>query len=133
VTDRTAGVLDTCTFIDLSMLDPAQLPEFPLLTAVTMAELHKGVALASDRQVRAGRAERLAAAARDFEPLPFDTAAAARYGTLVALIRVGGRNPRPRRMDLMIAATASAARLPLYTRNPYDFRGLQTALTIVTV
>lgn len=72
-----SGVLDTCVYIDLGLLDPARLPEVPELTAVTMAELHRGVAMAKDAASRAARTEKLGAAIVDFEPLPFDGRAAA--------------------------------------------------------
>jgi predicted nucleic acid-binding protein len=86
VPDRYAsGVLDTRTYIDLDLIDPANLPTTPEITAVTTAELHQGVALAKDAASRAARTEKLSAAVADFEPLPFDGEAAARYGTLVAL------------------------------------------------
>lgn len=132
--ERTgSGVLDTCAYIDLDQLDESALPEYPELTAVTLAELHQGVAMAKDPASRAARTEKLGAAVADFEPLPFDGAAAARYGTLVGLTIAKGRDPRPRRMDLMIAAIASAEGLPLYTRNPKDFAGLENSLTVVAV
>lgn len=128
-----SGVLDTCTYIDLGLLEPAALPEYPELTAVTLAELHQGVAMAKDAATRAARTEVLGAAVSDFDPLPFDGEAAARYGTLVALVISAGRDPRPRRMDLMIAAIASSRSLPLYTRNPADFKGLDNVLTVRAV
>ncbi|WP_433891277.1 type II toxin-antitoxin system VapC family toxin [Streptomyces sp. CA-111067] len=128
-----AGVLDTCTYIDLDLLDPADLPAVPELTAITMAELQQGVAMAKDAAVRAARMEKLGAAVADFDPLPFNGDAAARYGTLVALAIAAGRDPRPRRMDLMIAAIASVQGLPLYTRNADDFKGLGGSLTVVAV
>lgn len=128
---RDSGVLDTCTYIDLDLLDPAALPEFPELTAVTLAELHQGVAMAKDAASRAARTELLGAAVADFDPLPFDGDAAARYGTFVALAISVGRDPRPRKLDLMIAAIASTRGLPLYTRNAKDFKGLGDALTVV--
>jgi predicted nucleic acid-binding protein len=128
-----SGVLDTCAYIDLGLLDPAALPEIPELTAVTMAELHQGVAMAGDAASRAARTEKLGAAIVDFEPLPFDSQAAARYGTLVALTMAANRDPKPRRMDLMIAAVASSRGLPLYTRNAEDFKGLDDMVTIVEV
>lgn len=131
VTDRPAyGVLDTCAYIDLGLIDPGVLPEFPELTAVTLAELHQGVAMAKDAPTRAARTEVLGAAVSDFDPLPFDGDAAARYGTLVALTISAGRDPRPRRMDLMIAAIASTKGLPLYTRNAKGFRGLEDVLAV---
>lgn len=128
-----SGVLDTCAYLDLDLLDPAALPEFPQLTAVTMAELHQGIAMAKDATSRARRTEQLGAAILEFDPLPFDGQAAARYGSLVALTLSAKRDPRPRRMDLMIAAIASSEGLPLYTRNGADFRGLDDLVEIVAV
>jgi predicted nucleic acid-binding protein len=129
----TSGVLDTCAYIDLGVVDAEMLPEYPELTAITLAELHQGVAMAKDAATRAARTEVLGAAVADFEPLPFDGDAAARYGTLVALVISAGRDPRPRRMDLMIAAIASSRGLPLYTRNAQDFNGLDDVLTVRAV
>ncbi|WET77179.1 type II toxin-antitoxin system VapC family toxin [Amycolatopsis sp. QT-25] len=128
-----AGVLDTRTYIDLGLLDSATLPKIPELTAVTMAELHQGVAMAKDPAVRAARTEKLGAAIVDFAPLPFDGDAAARYGTLVALVLAAKRDSRPRRMDLMIAAIASSRGLPLYTRNEDDFKGLGGIVEVVGI
>ncbi|MET8337448.1 type II toxin-antitoxin system VapC family toxin [Streptosporangium canum] len=128
-----SGVLDTCTYIDLDLIDPARLPTIPEITAITLAELHQGVAMAKSAGARAARMEKLGAAVTDFEPLPFDGDAAARYGTLVALTIAADRDPRPRRMDLMIAAVASTRGLPLYTRNDADFKGLEGIVTVVSV
>jgi toxin FitB len=128
-----SGVLDTCTYIELGRLDPSVLPEIPELTAVTMAELHQGVAMAKDATTRAIRTEQLGAAIVDFAPLPFDGEAAARYGSLVALTLAAGRSPKLRRMDLMIAAIASSRSLPLYTRNGAGFLGLESLLDLVEV
>ncbi len=128
-----AGVLDTSTYIDLARVHPAELPERPDLTAITMAELHQGVALARDGVVRAERLEKLRAAITDFDPLPFDGDAASRYGTLVELTLAAGRQPRPRRLDLMIAAIASVRGVPLFTRNALDFVGLDSAVAVIGV
>ncbi|BDT92796.1 MULTISPECIES: type II toxin-antitoxin system VapC family toxin [Nocardia] len=134
MTERHAsGVLDTCAYIDLGTLDPACLPESCEITAITLAELHQGVAMAKDTVTRAARSEQLGAAIVDFDPLPFDEDAATRYGTLVALTLAAKRDPRPRRMDLLIAAIASARGLPLYTRNSADFRELESMLEIIAV
>lgn len=128
-----SGVLDTRTYIDLALLAPTALPVIPELTAITVAELHQGVAMARDAAQRASRTELLGAAIVDFEPLPFDGQAAARYGTLVALTIEANRDPRPCRLDLMIAAVASSRGLPLYTRNGTDFAGLGDLIEIVEV
>jgi toxin FitB len=81
---------------------------------------------------RAARAERVAAAA-DFEPIPFDAAAAARFGTLATHVVAIGRDPRPRNLDLMIAAVAPVSGLPLYTRNAKDLRGIEAAVEIIAL
>lgn len=128
-----SGVLDTRTLIDLAQLDPACLPKVPEITAITMAELRQGVATATNAIIRAARTEVLGAAIVDFDPLPFDGEAAARYGTLVALTIEAGRDPRPRRTELMIAAVASARDLPLFTRNTDGFAGLEAMVTVVAV
>lgn len=134
MTDRVpSGVLDTNVFIDLRKIDAARLPEFPELTCVSLAELHQGVAMARDPQSRARRTERLAAAIIGFESLPFDTTAAARYGSLVGLTLAAGRDPKPRKMDLMMAAIASVRGLPLYTRNGRDLVDLDSLVEIVEV
>jgi len=109
------------------------LPAIPEITAITMAELHQGVAMARSAAARAARTEILGAAIVDFDPLPFDAEAATRYGTLVALKLEAKRDPKPRRLDLMIAAIASSRGLPLYTRTEADFKGLEDLLEVVTV
>ncbi|MFF4616806.1 PIN domain-containing protein [Nonomuraea jabiensis] len=98
---------------------------------MTIAELHEGVAMAKDQATRAARMEKLGAAVTDFEPRPFDADAAARYGSLVALTLAAKRDPRPRRIDLMIAAIASSRGLPLFTRNTDDFAGPESLVTVV--
>lgn len=130
---RASGVIDTCVYIDLSEISPDALPAIPKLTTITLAELHQGVSMARDAATRAARMERLGSAVVDFEPLPFDNDAATRYGSLVALTIAAKRDPRPRRMDLMIAAVASSRGLPLYTRNTDDFVGFESMVTVVPV
>ena len=128
-----SGVLDTCAYIDLGVVDAASLPAVPEITSVTLAELHQGVTMAKDPNVRAARTEVLGAALVEFDPLPFDGEAAARYGSLVGSVVAAGRDPRPRRMDLMIAAIASSRGLPLYTRNADDFKGLDGLVDVVEI
>lgn len=52
---------------------------------------------------------------------------------MVALTVKVKRNSRPRRIDLMIAATAAAQDLPFYTRNADDFKGLEQGVGIILV
>ncbi|RDI47198.1 type II toxin-antitoxin system VapC family toxin [Nocardia mexicana] len=128
-----SGVLDTCTYLDLELLEPESLPTVPEITAITLAELSQGVAMAKDAAARSTRSEQLGAAIAEFEPLPFDNDAATRYGSLVALTLAAKRDPRPRRMDLLIAAIASSRGMPLFTRNSKDFRGLESMVEIVPI
>ncbi|UOZ08731.1 type II toxin-antitoxin system VapC family toxin [Amycolatopsis sp. WQ 127309] len=127
------GVLDTCVYLDLVDLDPEKLPVVHQITTVTMAELHQGVALAKNPVTKAARTEDLAAAMVDYVALPFDADASTRFGSLAALTVAAKRDPRPRKMDLMIAAIASVRNLPLYTRNTKDFKGLESLLEVVEV
>ncbi|MCM2578701.1 type II toxin-antitoxin system VapC family toxin [Streptomyces meridianus] len=134
MTDRhPRGLLDTCVVIDLPTIDPRFLPVEAAIASVVLAELAQGVAMTSDPVETMARAERLADAEAAFSTIPFDREAARRFGSLVALTLKANRNPRPRRMDLMIAATAAAHGLPLFTRNIADFRGLEDGVEIVAV
>lgn len=130
---RDRGLLDTCVVIDLPDIAPHLLPLEMAISSVVLAELAQGVAMAKDPVDTLERAQRLADAEADFDAIPFTREAARRYGTLVALAIKANRNPRPRRMDLMIAATAAAEGLPLYTRNPDDFKGLEQGLEVIPV
>jgi predicted nucleic acid-binding protein len=134
MTDRhDTGVLDTSVVIDLDTLAEDVLPINAAVAAVTLAELGAGLHTTRDPIERAPRLTRLQIVEASLDPLPFDTSAARRYSHLVAVVIAAGQNPRPRRLDLMIAATAYANDLPLYTRNPKDFQALRTAMTIVAV
>jgi predicted nucleic acid-binding protein len=127
------GLIDTSVVIDLDQLAPDVLPAEMAITAVTLAELAAGPHATDDPTERASRQERLQRAEATFDPLPFDGAAARAYGRLYAELAAGGRKARGRRaVDLLIAATALAAELPLYTRNASDFDGLQHQIDVVT-
>jgi predicted nucleic acid-binding protein len=122
---RSRGVLDTSTVILLPRLsDPGLLPAEPLITAVTLAELSVGPLVARTDQERAARQAHLQQAERDFDPIPFDAAAARAFGQAAASLRRGGRKSAARAYDAMIAATAVANGLPVYTCNPGDFAGI---------
>ena len=118
------GILDTSTIILFERLDEEDLPDEPLITAVTLAELSVGPLVASDDVERAARQARLQQAEADFDPLPFDAEAARAFGRVAASLRHAGRKVQARTYDAMIAATAIANRLPLYTVNPTDFEGI---------
>lgn len=120
----TEGILDTSTVILLERLDEADLPDAPLITAVTLAELSVGPLIATEDEERAARQARLQQAEADFDPLPFDADAARAFGRVAASLRHAGRKVQARAYDAMIAAIAIANRLPLYTVNPSDFEGI---------
>jgi len=122
---RQQGILDTSTVILLSRLTDAQLlPEEPTITSVTLAELSAGPLVAKSDEERAVRQAHVQQAEADFDPLPFDTAAARAFGRVAAALRQAGRTSRARAFDALIAATAIANDLPLYTCNPGDFEGI---------
>jgi len=128
------GLIDTSVVIDLDHVDAEQLPMELAISALTMAELAAGPHATADAGERARRQDRLQRAEASFDPLPFDSDSARAYGRIYAAIVATGRKARgPRAVDLLIAATAVAADLPLYTRNVDDFRGLEDLLTIVGV
>jgi tRNA(fMet)-specific endonuclease VapC len=119
------GILDTSTLILLQRLtDAASLPEEPVITAVTLAELSVGPLVARDQDERAARQAHLQQAEADFDPLPFDADAARAFGRVAASLRRAGRKTTARAYDAMIAATAVANDLPLYACNSADFSGI---------
>lgn len=127
------GVLDTSVVIALGRLaDAAVLPSEPLITAVTLAELSVGPLVTRDSDERAARQAHVQQAEADFDPLPFDAAAARTFGRVAASLRAAGRKATARTYDAMIAAIAIASDLPVYTCNPADFAGIR-GLEVVAV
>ncbi len=128
------GILDTSVIIDLESIEPGRLPLEVAVSAITMGELAAGPHAATDAGERARRQDRLQRAEAAFDPLPFDGEAARAYGRVYAAVVTTGREARgPRAVDLLIAATACAQGLPLYTRNPDDLRGLDELIEVVPV
>ncbi len=129
----TRGILDTSTVILLQRLtDATALPAEPLITAVTLAELSVGPLVAEADSERAARQAHLQQAEADFDPLAFDARSARAFGQVAASLRRAGRKTSARAYDAMIAATAVANDLPLYTCNPDDFSGID-GLEVVAV
>lgn len=128
-----AGLLDTSTVILLPRLaDHTVLPEQPLISSITLAELSVGPLVAADETEREARMRHLQQAEADFDPLPFDEAAARAFGQVAASLRRAGRKTAARAYDAMIAAIAVANGLPLFTCNPDDFQGIE-GLEVVSV
>jgi predicted nucleic acid-binding protein len=131
---RPRGLLDTSVIIDLERLDPEHLPIESAVSAITMAELAAGPHATQDPDERARRQDRLQRAEAVFDPLPFDSEASRAYGRVYAAVVGAGRKARgARAVDLLIAATACSAGLPLYTRNPDDFQALHELVEVVHV
>jgi predicted nucleic acid-binding protein len=128
------GLLDTSVVIDLESLEPARLPVEVAVSAITMAELAAGPHATTDTDERSRRQDRLQRAEAAFDPLPFDANAARAHGRIFAAVAATGRKARgARAVDLLIAATALAADLPVYTRNGDDFRSLAGLVEVVEV
>lgn len=131
---RARGVLDTSVIIGLERLDPATLPLQAAIAAITLAELAAGPHATSDPSERARRQQRLQLAEATFDSLPFDADCARAYGLIYAESARAGRKARgARTVDLLIAATALSAKLPLYTANAADFTALRDLVDVHAV
>lgn len=118
------GLLDTSTVLLLPRLDSNALPDVPRISAITLGELSVGPLVTDDPAERARRTAQTQQAEADFDALPFDSDAARAFGRVAASLRRSGRKPSARALDALIAATAIANGLPLYTCNPDDFAGI---------
>lgn len=124
------AILDTSVVL---ATDVGELEGELAISAATIAELHFGVLVTNNPDVRAERLRRLSQLQRSFDALPVDDAVAASYGVLAAAVVAAGRQPRARVMDLLIAATAHAHTARLYTRNASDLVGLEQLLDVAAV
>jgi predicted nucleic acid-binding protein len=136
------GLVDTNILILRRWIEPGELPDEIAISAVTLAELSAGPhevrrnddqSLYDEREERARRTETLQRAESEFDPVPFDVTAARAYGRVAAAVIAAGRKPRRRVADLMIAATAIAEDLPLFTTNPDDYSGLERLVHVIPV
>ncbi len=133
MSEPTRGLLDTSVVIDHDVIDPALLPDESAIAAITLAELATGPHATDNPDERARRQDRLQWATSTWEPLPFDGDPARQYGRLFAATRAARQTSRSHFADLLIAATAAAAGLPVYTRNPSDFEALQAIVKVVAI
>lgn len=127
------GLVDTNIVIHLPDIDPQDLPDELIVSAVTLAELSAGPHHTDDPIERARQLSLLQHVEATFDPLPFDADAARAYGLISAAVLAFGRQPRRRIADLMIAAVAQSNGLSLYTTNPHDFRGLEDVVEVVAI
>ena len=133
MSESTRGVLDTSVVIDHDVIDAVLLPDESAISAVTLAELAAGPHATENSDERARRQDRLQWATATWDPLPFDAESARIYGRMFAAARAAGQSSRARLADLLIASTAAANGLPLYTRNPADFDALKRILKIISI
>ncbi len=128
------GLLDTSVVIDHERVKPQDLPVDFTISTLTLAELAAGPHAATTAAVRGERQERLQRIEASLNPIAFGPNAARAYGRIYAAALGTGRQPRgAQAVDLMIAATALAEGLPLFTRNPKDFAALEGLVEIVAV
>jgi len=133
MTEPTKGLLDTSVVIDHDVIDPELLPDESAISAVTLAELAAGPHATDNRDERAKRQDRLQWATATWDAIPFDDEGARVYGRMFAATRAAGQSSRSRFADLLIASTAAANNLPLYTRNPDDFRALKEIVKVIAI
>ena len=133
MSEATRGVLDTSVVIDHDHINAERLPDESAITALTLAELAAGPHATENKDARARRQDRLQWATATWDPLPFDAESARMYGRVFAAARAAGQSSRTRLADLLIASTAAANGLPLYTRNPADFDALTRIVRVIKV
>lgn len=127
------GLLDTSVVIDLAHLSVEQLPDECCISVITFAELAAGPHATNDVTERADRQDQLQRISATLSSLEFTDECALAYGRIYAATIRAGRSVRPRLADLLIASTAAAQHIPLYTRNPEDVAGLEELVEIVAV
>jgi|ERR671922_2885670 predicted nucleic acid-binding protein len=125
--EPTRGVLDTSVLIDHDKIDPALLPDESAISDfccdARRARCRPHATESKDERAR--RQDRLQWATSTWDPLPFDAECARLYGRMFAAARAAGHSSRARLADLLVASTAAANGLPLYTRNASDFVALK--------
>ena len=128
------GIVDTSVVIELEQIDPESLPSELSISTVTLAELAAGPHATADAAEKARRQDRLQRTEATLEALPVDVGVARAYGRVYAAVAQAGRKARGRRtFDLLIAATALANDLPLYTRNAGDFAVLDGLVDVIAI
>ncbi|MFZ0665053.1 MAG: PIN domain-containing protein [Acidimicrobiales bacterium] len=129
--EHALALLDTSCVIDFPD-QMEQLAEAAAVSTLTIAELAYGIHH-DDPVIAATREARYRDVLNEFDPVPYSARAAHLYGALATAVRRSGRNPRPRRIDLMVASVAAELRAVLLTRNPDDFVGLADIVQVIAV
>lgn len=130
MTEHDRGLLDTSVVVALGEADESGLPRRCLVSAITLAELSVGPLVAKSDNERMARQSVLQQVEADFDPIPFDDKAARAFGRVAAQLRASRRKRNARAYDALIAATAVANGLPVYTCNPADFAGIDDLVLV---
>ena len=125
-------LLDTSIVSDYPAAAVAAHAETAAVSTITLAELAYGLHT-EDPLRNAAREQRYHWISHALEPIQFGVGAARIYGALCAHVRARGRDSKPRRFDMLIAAVAVDLGIPLITRNENDFRGIHRALAVIAV
>lgn len=129
--EHALALLDTSCTIDFpDRLE--ELAEAAAVSTLTIAELAYGIHH-HDPLVAAVRETRYREILDEFDPVPYSVHAAHLYGAIAASVRRSGRDPRPRRIDLMLASVAADLGAVLLTRNPADFVGIGDVAQVIAV
>ena len=125
------GLLDTSVVVNLGGLtDLDALPTRCFVSAITLAELSVGPLVANTDRERIARQSVLQQVEADFHAIPFDDRAARAFGRVAAELRASGRKTTARAYDALIAATAVANELPVFTVNVDDFSGISSLIVV---
>lgn len=131
MSDHALALLDTSCVIDLPD-NLEEVAESAAISTLTVAELAYGLHH-DDPMVAAAREARYRQVLTDFTPIPYSARAAHLYGAIAASVRKAGRNPRPRRLDLLLASVAAEWGAVVLTKNPDDFLGTEEIIRVVAV
>jgi toxin FitB len=122
--------------LDTSVLIAGEVPAEAevAISVVSLAELHFGLLVASNDEMRALRAGRLGQIEARFpDPIAIDDRVAREWGRLQASVAARGAQPRGRAADLAIAATANVHGAALLTHNVADLRIIEDLVEVRAV
>lgn len=131
-TSNSRGLIDTSVAADRDAIASIEGDRDIAISTITLAELIVGPRIARDEVTRARRRAHLTYIEGALEALLFDNLCARAWARIYVAVAGIGRKPRgSRAVDLMIAATALANDLPLFTANVEDFRGLDDLVEVI--
>lgn len=132
MTSPDTALADTSVWIDPPADGMTAHAATVAVSMVSIAELQYGLTTGGQLQMLARR-RRLQAILAHHQVVHLDLPTTELFGVFARMLRDIGRNPRPRRFDLLIAATAARHQMTLLTRDRDGFVGLEAALRVVHV